>query len=47
MKKKDCIYYLLVLGLMEVYKKFIQRAFGRSSPYYNTRSHIEIAIVEE
>ncbi|MHA1681034.1 MAG: 50S ribosomal protein L22 [Promethearchaeota archaeon] len=30
-----------------IYKKFIQRAFGRSSPYYNTRSHIEIAIVEE
>ena len=30
-----------------VYKKFIPRAFGRSSPYYSTRSHIEIAIVEE
>ncbi|MBD3185960.1 50S ribosomal protein L22 [Candidatus Bathyarchaeota archaeon] len=29
------------------YKKYIPRAFGRSSPYYETRSHIEVAIVEE
>ncbi|MHA1793457.1 MAG: 50S ribosomal protein L22 [Promethearchaeota archaeon] len=30
-----------------VYKKFIPRAFGRSSPYFNTQSHVEIAIIEE
>ena len=29
------------------YKKFIPRAFGRSSPYYKTHSHVEIAILEE
>lgn len=30
-----------------VYKKYIQRAFGRSSPYFDYRSHIEIAVLEE
>ena len=30
-----------------VYPKFIPRAFGRSSPYNNEKTHVEIAIIEE
>ncbi len=28
------------------YKKFIERAFGRSSPYYEYTSHVEIVVEE-
>ena len=35
------------VGKGRIYKKYIPRGFGRSSPYYTHRTHIEIAIVEE
>ena len=28
------------------YKKFIERAFGRSTPYYEQTSHVEIVLEE-
>ncbi|MHA1369882.1 MAG: 50S ribosomal protein L22 [Promethearchaeota archaeon] len=30
-----------------VYKKYIPRAHGRSSPYFDTRTHVECALLEE
>jgi len=29
-----------------IYKKFIERAFGRSSPYFEQTSHVEIVVEE-
>jgi large subunit ribosomal protein L22 len=35
------------VNMGRVYKKYIPRAFGKSSPYFHYRTHIEIAILEQ